>query len=225
MNFVKTLVSGLVFAAAVLLGAAPANATIILTFGQAEGGNPITGTNNGSGTTTISGTDVPITISQIDAANPTPIAAFFTLDATSVAPATMQGVFVIQPYSGSFSIFSGMGGTGTNYLSGTFTDATFGAGASLTMSAAQPPQTLVFSSDVISPLDIGRGMALSFANVTPEVQIVKGSLGSFRSSVSGTFSANEVTLENPEPATLALLGVALAAAGFAVRRPRTSTQG
>ena len=198
-----------------------ANAAVILTFGQVGDTNTITGTNNGAGSTTIATTDTTISISQILAAGiVTPVDAFLTLSATSDGAATdLGGGAVTQEFNGSFSIWSGAGQTGTNYLSGTFTDAVFGAGASLTLSAGEPPDSISFSSDVIAPadLDLARGIALSFANVTPGVAIVNGSLRSFTSSVSGTFSANVGEIV-PEPASLFLLGSGLAM--LAARRAR-----
>ena len=203
----------------VVLLAASASATTTLTFGQTNAGSPITGTNNGAGSTTISAVNVPVTITQIDAGVATPIAAFLNLTATSSGAATLSAGNVVQVFGGSFSITNGA----NNYLSGTFSDSVFGAsgGASLTLSVAQPPDTLSFNSNVVAAGELGlaRGMSLGFASVVPAVGITNGSLGSFTSSVSGTFSANVQTLV-PEPASLALVGVGLLI--FSLRRYRPS---
>jgi hypothetical protein len=51
---------------------------------------------------------------------------------------------------------------------------------------------------------------LSFANLVPAFSIDNATIGSFTSSVSGTFSASPV----PEPAPLAVLGMGMLGLGM-----------
>lgn len=205
MAHLRRFLSALIVAAAAVFATAPANAVVILTFGQMGMGDTITGTNNNLGSTTITGT-LAVSITQIDAALVTPIAATLHLIASNTKPATISMGFVTQEFSGSFSITSGA----NNYLSGTFTDEIFGSGTSLTLSVSDPTQSILFNSNVIAAADLGlgRGIALSFADVNPTANVHLGSLASFRSSISGTFSAN-VPQQAPEPASLALVGLAM----------------
>jgi hypothetical protein len=196
--------------------ASSANAVVILTFGQTGSGTPFTGTENAAGTsTTLAAASIPVMITQILSGASTPVAASLSLSATSTGAATPVGGSIIQPFSGTFSITSGA----TNFLSGSFTDAVFGSGTSLTLQAATGgTETVSFTSSVIPAADLAQpdALALGFAGVTPPASIVGSSLASFSSSVSGTFSATAVA--TPEPASLALLGSALV--GFGVYRRR-----
>ena len=112
-------------------------------------------------------------------------------------------------------------GGGTNLLSGTFTDLAFGAGQGGALASGAPPDTITFTSSVITDLLPPSAIGLAFANVTPGFTMVGNSIGSFTSSVSGTFSANVV--ETSEPATLAILGLGILGLAFVSSRKRHHT--
>ena len=216
MNILKlsrnvALALGVVFAALSSAQAAP-----ILTFGQTGNLNTVTGTRTGN-TTELIADDVAITISQILSANPVPLGAFLSFDFDSTGPAAPFGPLITQTFSGTFCITSAINCGGTNYLSGTLIDIAFGANAAFNLTASTPPAAnVVFTSDVITELDLDRGASFSFANVTPLLAIVNNTIDSFSSSVSGTFSANIGQVSEPE--SFALLMMGLLAVGLASRR-------
>ena len=197
-----------------IAAAAPASAAVILTFGQTAG-TPIDAVANAAGTsTTITATNAPVSITELLGGAPSP--AFFDLNIASVDAATPIGGGGSQHYSGSFSITSAAGDSGTNFLSGTFSDIVLGVGPSGVLAAGAPPDTIGLTSDVIKLLAPPSAIALSFAGLTPAFSIDNATIASFTSSVSGTFSASAV----PEPATVGLLGIGLLGLGMVRRRHR-----
>ena len=185
--------------------AAPAFAGEILSFGQSGAGtSPITGVASG-GVTTITAIDAPISVTSCLSCLSLIGSEFLTLHAVSVGPATLFSGFVVQGFSGTFDITTS---GGQDVLSGTFTDATFGAGTSLTLSASNNTkgESLILTSGVM-PLANTTGAeaaSLSFAGVTPAVGVSGGTLSSFKASVAGTFSGGQA-VGVPEPSSLALL--------------------
>ena len=207
----------LLLATALTCFATAAQATIVLTFGQTSPLSTITGTPNAGDTaTTITGTNVAVDITQDLGGFLGP--AVLNLTATSTDAATLVGTSVLQHYAGSWQITSGLNGTGTNYLSGTFTDALFGTGPSLTLSVGSPPDAITVTSDQVPSIDLGppEAISLSFTNVIPPVGIVGDTLDAFAAGIAGNFSATPVS----EPASFAVLGGGLCVLGLLAPRRR-----
>jgi hypothetical protein len=194
--------------------ALPAHAVQIISFGQSSTANTVVATANGTDTaTTIQITDAAVLIDQLfGVVTPPAIAAIMDLTATSNNAATPVGATgVLQNYDGTFCITSGAGCTGTNYLSGNFTDAAFGnnGGTQLSINVAKPPDTLNVSSSVVNPVGLGppSSFTLSLSSLTPPLQIVGTTIGSFDASFAGLADAGFLSI--PEPASLALLSFGL----------------
>ncbi len=203
-----------------------ARADTILVFTQAGLGNAFTATNNGmsgvDGGTALSASNILVNGQVADPTSATPLSfsdAYFNLTASSVTNASSSAGHYLEDFSGSFSITSGINGTGTNYLSGTFVGGgstgpsgatVVGFGTSLTFSASSPHGIGSFTSDVTNELDPPQGISLAFTNVTPAASLINAgspageTLAAFASNVSGNFSASV-----PEPASLALLGIGM----------------
>src|SRR5690348_3411769 len=95
------------FAATVIMGLAvvakPASAIPLLTFGQVGNSDTITATNNpGNTTTTISGTAIPVNVTQYLGGG-APFTANLTLHLTSAGPITNTAGTLTQDFSGTAS--------------------------------------------------------------------------------------------------------------------------
>ena len=111
-------------------------------------------------------------MTQLLGAGVVPANAFFDLNIHSVDAAVPIGKGASQHYSGTFSIFSGIGKSGTDFLSGSFDDILLGVGPSGVLAAGDPPDSITFTSGVISELAAPSAIALSFANITPSFAIL-----------------------------------------------------
>ena len=170
--------------------------------------------------TTLTATNIPSGITALFGGG-TP-AAFFDLDAHSVGAATPLGAGFQQNFAGTFSITSGMGQAGINYLSGSFTDLAFGVNTILLVGSSDPPDHIVFTSDVIPASELGapRGVAFSLSNFDPPVGLDGTTLSSGTASITGTFDSTPCGCAL-EPITLAVLGVGMTGLGVIRRQRRT----
>jgi hypothetical protein len=219
-------------------------AVTILTYGQLNPADVVTLHNDGAGHSTLStagnpdgaGVSVPVTITNLNGVPLlVPIVGFETfVNVHSTAPATINSSGdATQPFDGTVEITSLAGGLGVNYLTAMFTNITLamhntlsgtpGTGQ-LQFKANEPPESLVFTSAVITTLGLPRSMGLTFTNVSPPVQIANGSLGALGNTTmtsAGNFSAGTGGVV-PEPSSFLVAGIGgLGLIAYGLRRRRT----
>jgi hypothetical protein len=201
-----------------LATAQAASAVTILVFGQNGTAQTVTATTNvGNTVTTITGTDIAVTLTALENGAPG-TQAFLDFTFTSDGAATANLGNIDQSFQGTFSFNSLANNTGTNFLSGNFNDLASGAagGNQLTVGAGTPTDTVNFASSVITSLGLERSLSIAFTNVLPALAICGTTLCGFAASVAGNFSGNIGVVQVPEPVSMLLFGTALA--GLAARR-------
>jgi hypothetical protein len=196
-----------------------AQAGTIVQFGQINPADVVTAKVSGSvtsfstaGNADGGGVSIPVTITNLFGTPGLSIPAFETFVGVSTtgSASSVLGV-AVQAVTGTIEITSGIGGTGINYVTATFTNPTLPAtvggligGDQLQLGAAGPPDTLLLTSS-LGMLAAPTSMTLGFSNVVPPVAITANTLAGFTGQNAGTFAATVI----PEPASVALLGIGL----------------
>ena len=197
----------------VALAPGASNAALIASFSQNPSATPtVNATDNG---TTTDITIVNISTAITTGASGTIPNAILNLNALSVDAAQLFGPAIIQHYDGTFCFSSAANCGGTNFLSGTFSDAAFGAGGGpgLTVNVNNPPDSLTLTSSVIpaSSLQPPSTFNISFADLVPVLHIDGTTIGAFTADFAGNVSSS---IAANEPTALALLGLGMLGIGL-----------
>jgi hypothetical protein len=203
----------------------------VLGYAQTNPLDVVTGTNS-AGVTTLStagnadggGVSIPVVIANLNNTPGVNIPAFETfVDVHTTGPAITFSGQILQSVVGTIEFSSGVGGTGVNYLTATFTDTTlpgtlngFAGGAQLSLGSTDPPQSLTLTSGLVPKILTPTSLTLAFSDVTPGLSITGGSISSFTGQFAGTIGGTPI----PEPSTLAMGCIALIFGTAALRSSR-----
>jgi len=218
--------------AALLLLSSAASAGTVLQFAQTNPADVVTATNTGGTSTTLSttgnvdggGVSIPIIITNFLGTPGVNIPAFETyVGVTSTGAAATFGGQIFQPFAGTIEFTSGVGGTGVDYLTVTFSasgasspllSGAAGGGAA-NLLASSPPNSMVPTSD-FAALSPPASMAIAFSNVSPPLGVTGTSVSSFTGQNAGTISATVI----PEPSSLCLASFAVVFGVLVYRKKR-----
>jgi hypothetical protein len=233
----RTIASLIVFGILGLLarGRAEAAPYQFAQFHIPSNGQPFNFTNNGGTSASIDAVNVPVIFNFTAATGLSTAdhAAFLNISPvtqSSNMPAITAASLVDQPLNltNTLTLTSGMNGTGTDYLTMTFTgDITgfLGGPVASLLGAdnnASNPRVVTYMSDFghFVPATGGNSYNLALEDISPPLVLGAGNfLGSSTSNVSGQFSGNFVV---PEPASAVLFGMGILCVGLtAVRRIRS----
>jgi hypothetical protein len=200
--------------------AMPANAVLIASFSQNPSATPtVTATDNGSSTNIVVD-DVSTNVSTGSFSGTT----LFSLNANSIDPVTVIGPALLQHYSGTFCFSSAVDCGGTNFLSGIFSDAAFGAagGPGLIVNVNNPPDQLTLTSDTIPSNELlpPSTFNITFADLNPVLHVDGTTIAAFTANYAGNVSASTEAVNTIEPASIAILGVGLIGVGMLRMRKR-----
>jgi opacity protein-like surface antigen len=185
--------------------------------------------------TSTAGAPTQVRFSLVGSPIPLSVLADFLLTGNTVdAIGVNSGPYTQEMDNFTFSIVSREAfcwgpncfGVGDSLLSGSVLNSaitgTLGVTTALFSGSTEGGSTISLSSPLVS-FDPGTNYAFAFdlLNMTRAVGSANVSLGSFRSTISGTFSTDrEVVFNVPEPGTWALMVVGMGLVGVARRRRR-----
>jgi hypothetical protein len=143
------------------------------------------------------------------------------LDVHNTSPATLVNNVILEAFTGTVAITSGINDTGINYLTATFTNVGLagslsgpneGTGAAL--SSSEPPSILILTSDLMT-ITNPTSMAIGFTNINPVLSINgDGSIASFTAQNTGTFAGTTI----PEPSSLMLWSIGILMVGIRFKK-------
>ena len=217
-------------AAALATVGTAASAVTIVQYRQLDGGPSIQLVNNGSSSTlsSIGSQNVRITLfDPMDANNSTFVDGTLTFSAMGNNGATVVGNNVLAEFaSGFFSLtanssFSFLGSTGTNVLSGSFTNGVLtgildGLAPTFSVSIPQSSITGVTSAFFNDPMMMVTNFSIGMSDADPSIGVTNGQLNSFTAASVGTFGAGPSVV--PEPATWAMMILGFGLVGSVLRR-------